>query len=102
MNIKQLNEELSRILKENFDDKEKISFMLGDAEVEVTNSTDENLTSEDIKLAIEKRNPNIYWSDRDFYHYIMDFSFDKNGKKYWIESKHIENDFSKFELNVYE
>ena len=103
MNIKQLNEQLSRILKENFDDKdkEKISFMLGDAEVEVTNSTDEKLTSEDIKLAIEKRNPPIFWNDSGSYHYIMDFSFDKNGKKYWIESKNIENDFSKFELNVY-
>ena len=32
----------------------------------------------------------------------MDFSFEKNGKKYWIESKHIEGDFSKFELNIYE
>lgn len=84
------------------ENKRKISFMLGDAKVEVTNSTDEKLTAEDIKNAIEKENPNIFWNDYGSYHYIMDFSFDKNGKKYWIESKNIENDFSKFELNVYE
>lgn len=81
---------------------EKITFKLGDADVEVSNDTKEEFTAEEIKAVIEKENPPIFFSDADSYHYIMDFSFEKNGKKYWIESKHIEGDFSKFELNIYE
>ena len=81
---------------------EKITFKLGDAEVEVTNDTKETFTAEEILKAIEDEKPAIFWNDADCYHYIMDFSFEKNGKKYWIESKKIQGDFSKFELNIYE
>ena len=94
-------ERLSRILRRN-EGKETITFKLGKADVEVTNDTNETFTAEEISKVIQNENPQIWWSDADCYHYIMDFSFVKNGKKYWIESKHIEGDFSKFELNIYE
>ena len=81
---------------------EKLTFKLGDADVEVTNNTKETFTAEEILKAIEDEKPAIFWNDVDCYHYIMDFSFEKNGKKYWIESKKIQGDFSKFELNIYE
>jgi len=81
---------------------EKLSFKLGDSDVEVTNSTDADITAEDVKDAIEEKNPTIFFNNDGGYHYIWDFSFEKDGKKYWIESKHIEGDFSKFDLNIYE
>lgn len=80
---------------------DKITFKLGDADVEVTNETDEEFTAEEILDVIEKENPAIFFNNADAYHFIMDFSFEKNGKTYWIESKNIEGDFSKFELNIY-
>ena len=81
---------------------EKLSFKIGDADCTATNSTSGDITAEDVKQAIETENPPIFFNDADGYHYIMDFAFDKNGKKYWIESKNIEGDFSKMDFNIYE
>lgn len=98
LKIKRNNKKYSKM---NEEVTEKLTFKLGNTDVEVTNSTNDDITAEDVKNAIEKENPTIFFNDADAYHYIMDFSFEKNGKKYWVESTHIEGDFSKFELNVY-
>ena len=94
--------EVEKAPKLNEEVAEKLNFKLGDADVEVTNDTKTEFTADEIKEVIEKENPRIFFNNADSYHYIMDFSFEKNGKKYWIESKNIEGDFSKFELNIYE
>lgn len=94
--------EVEKAPKLNEEVAEKLNFKLGDADVEVTNDTKTEFTADEIKEVIEKENPRIFFNNADSYHYIMDFSFEKDGKKYWIESKNIEGDFSKFELNIYE
>lgn len=99
MKIKKPEEEKASIKEEV---AEKLSFKIGDADCTATNSTSDDITAEDVKQAIETKNPPIFFNDADSYHYIMDFSFDKNGKKYWIESKNIEGDFSKMDFNIYE
>lgn len=99
MKIKKPEEEKASIKEEV---AEKLSFKIGDADCTATNSTSDDITAEDVKQAIEAKNPPIFFNDADSYHYIMDFSFDKNGKKYWIESKNIEGDFSKMDFNIYE
>lgn len=99
MKIKKPEEEKAPIKEEV---AEKLSFKIGDADCTATNSTSGDITAEDVKQAIETENPPIFFNDADGYHYIMDFAFDKNGKKYWIESKNIEGDFSKMDFNIYE
>ena len=94
--------EVEKAPKLNEEVAEKLNFKLGDADIEVTNDTKTEFTADEIKEVIEKENPRIFFNNADSYHYIMDFSFEKDGKKYWIESKNIEGDFSKFELNIYE
>lgn len=96
MNIKKLNEAFENLMK-----VEPIKFKLGDADVIVTNSTDDNIAADEIKKVIQDKNPAIFFNDNTSTHYIMDFSFDLNGKKYWIESTHIAGDFSTFNFNIY-
>ena len=97
MNIKKLNEELDSLIAVT-----PLEFKLGDADITVTNATNDNITSEEIKKVIEDKNPNIFFNDDTATHYIMDFSFILNGKKYWLESTNIDGDFKKFNFNIYE
>lgn len=74
---------------------------IDDTNITVNDTTDK-FTEEEIKQAIEKQNPTIYWSDDRNTHWFFDFPFEKDGKRYWISSQNISNDLKNIDVMIFE
>lgn len=79
-----------------------LKFKFNNANVQVENKTDERFTAEEIKNALQTKNPAIFFSDCDSRYYFFDFCFTKNKKEYWIHSKYISGDFVNFDLTIHD
>lgn len=80
----------------------KLNFIFGKSAIQATNTTTARFTARELKTIFEKHNPTIFFCDCGAYYYFFDFAFNKGNKTYWMESKHIQGDFSKIEVNIYE
>lgn len=78
----------------------KFDININDMQINVEDKTDE-LTEEQVKEIIIKENPTIYWSDDRAEHYIMDFPFEVDGKKYWCGSVKISNDLKSMDVKIW-
>lgn len=78
----------------------KFDININDMQINVEDKTDE-LTEEQVKEVIVKENPTIYWSDDRAEHYIMDFPFEIDGKKYWCGSVKISNDLKSMDVKIW-
>ena len=74
---------------------------MDDTTITVNDTTDQ-FTEEEIKQAMAKENPTIYWSDDRNKHWFFDFPFEKDGKRYWISSQNITNDLKNIDIMVFE
>ena len=79
----------------------KFKINMEDTNITVNDTTDQ-FTEEEIKQAMAKENPTIYWSDDRNKHWFFDFPFEKDGKKYWISSQNITNDLKNIDIMVFE
>ena len=74
---------------------------LEDMQINVEDTTEE-LSADKVKEVIVKENPAIYWSDDRAEHFIMDFPFEIDGKKYWCGSTKITNDLKNMDVKIWE
>ena len=79
----------------------KFKLNMDDTTITVNDTTDQ-FTEEEIKQAMAKENPTIYWSDDRNKHWFFDFPFEKDGKRYWISSQNITNDLKNIDIMVFE